>query len=39
MKNQFYDTFNCSPLEIVCFMLIKSCLFDKKKRFAIYGTA
>jgi len=36
MKNQFYDNLNCSPLEIVCFKQIKSCLLTEK-RYGIHG--
>jgi len=36
MKNQFYDTVNCSTLEIVCFKQIKSCILTEKP-YAIYS--
>ena len=36
MKNQFYDTLNRNPLEIVCFKQTKSCLLTEK-RYTIYG--
>ena len=36
MKNQFYDTINCSTLEIVCFKQIESRLLTEE-RYAIYS--
>jgi len=38
MKNQFYDTVNCNPLEVVCFKQIKSCL-STEKPYAICSVA
>jgi len=40
MKNQFYDTVNCSPVEVVCFKQIKSCLSTEKRDaiYSIYGS-
>jgi len=34
MKNQFYASY-CSPVEVVCFKQMKSCLLTEK-RYAIY---
>jgi len=41
MKNQFYDTANCSTLETVYFKQIKSCLLTEKRYviYSIYGSA
>jgi len=36
MKNQFCDTLNCGPLEVVCFKPIKSC-FSTEKCYAVYS--